>query len=335
LDAVSGDQVWEYDINILANAPKFDIVSLGFANLSLDPGGSDSLNVVIENIGHAPLHLPDFSLSTSDPNFILNDNFNTSHNGPYWDIANQISLNCLLTAGGDVLPGYTGLINLSIGSLNNSTYAFYLPIPVTVGLMVEDFENGNFNSFNWLHEGSSSWFITNDESYQGEFAVRSGEVGNNESTSLKIELNLPYSGELSFRAKTATQSGDVLTFFVNDVQYGSDLTGVLDWAEYVFDIDAGEKVFSWVYQKDQFGSAEEDMVMLDLIAFPSGAQPHIDYGDLNQDSNINVLDVILTVANIIGQLILDEDQILAADMNSDGAVNVFDVMLIVDAAFQQ
>ena len=335
LDAVSGDQVWEYDINILANAPKFDIVSLGFANLSLDPGGSDSLNVVIENIGHAPLHLPDFSLSTSDPNFILNDNFNTSHNEPYWDIANQISLNCLLTAGGDVLPGYTGLINLSIGSLNNSTYAFYLPIPVTVGLMVENFENGDFNSFNWLHEGSSTWFITNDESYQGEFAVRSGEVGNNESTSLKIELNLPYSGELSFRAKTATQSGDVLTFFVNDVQYGSDLTGVLDWAEYVFDIDAGEKVFSWVYQKDQFGSAEEDMVMLDLIAFPSGAQPHIDYGDLNQDSNINVLDVILTVANIIGQLILDEDQMLAADMNSDGAVNVFDVMLIVDAAFQQ
>ncbi len=75
--------------------------------------------------------------------------------------------------------------------------------------------------------------------------------------------------------------------------------------------------------------------MLDWITFPAGAQPHIDYGDLNQDSNVNVLDIILTVANIIGQLILDEDQMLAADMNSDGVVDVFDVMLIVDAAFQQ
>ena len=335
LDVISGDQVWEYDINILANAPKFDIVSLGFDNLSLDPGGSDSLNIVIENIGHAPLHLPDFSLSTSDPNFTLNDNFNTSHNGPYWDIANQISLNCFIAAGGDVLPGYTGLINLNIGSLNETSFSFNLPIPVTVGLMVEDFENGNLDSFNWLHEGSSNWFISENEPFQGAFSVRSGEIGNDEFTALMIEMNLPHSGEISFMAKTSTQSGDVLRFFINDVQYGSDMMGVSDWSQYNFDVDAGEKVFSWVYKKDQFGNGEDDMVMLDWVIFPAGAQPHIDYGDINQDSNVNVLDIILTVANIIGQLILDEGQMLAADMNSDGVVDVFDVILIVDTAFQR
>lgn len=335
LDAVSSQQSWEYEIDILANAPNFDIATLNFANLSLGPGDSDSLNIVIKNIGHAPLHLPDFNVGTSDPNFTINGDIVISDDVANWDVGNHVGINFLLTAGEDLLPGYTGLIQLNIGSLDNSSYGFFLSVPITVGLMVEDFENGNFNSFNWLHEGSSDWFITSAESYQGDFAARSGEIGNGEFTSLKIEKNLPYSGELTFRAKTSTQSGDALAFFVNDVQYGSDFTGALDWTEYSFDIDAGEKMFSWVYKKDQFGSIGEDMVMLDWITFPAGAQPHVDYGDLNQDSNVNVLDVIITVASVIGQLVLEESQMLAADVNSDGFVDVFDVMLIVDLAFQE
>ena len=339
LDVISGGQSWEYEIDILANAPNFDIVSVGFSNLSIDPGDSDSLNIIVENIGHAPLNLPEFSLGTSDPNFTLNDNINTISDGPDWDVANQIIISCLFTAGENILPGYTGLINLNIGSLNNSSYEFFLSIPVTVGLMVEDFENGDFNSFNWIHDGSSpsssNWYIQNIESFQGNYAARSGEIENSQFTSIKIELNLPYSGELSFRAKTSTQPGDILAFFVNDIQYGPDLMGVSDWTEYNFDISAGEKMFSWVYTKDQSGGMQGDMVMLDWITFPAGAQPHIDYGDLNQDDNINVLDIILTVASVIGQLDLDEDQILAADMNSDGIVDVFDIVLIVDMAIQQ
>tara|TARA_S200000501_G_scaffold271423_2_gene255180 strand:- start:14319 stop:17615 length:3297 start_codon:yes stop_codon:yes gene_type:complete len=334
LEASSGEQSWSQEIDISANAPNFGVVSLNFDNLSLDPGDSDSINISIENIGHASLAFPDFSLSTGDPNFTINEGVTSIGDVSSWDIASQISINFLLTAEGDLLPGYTGLVNLNISSLENSLYQFNLPIPITVGLMVEDFENGNFNSFNWLHEGSSDWFVTSVESYQGDFAARSGEIGNSEFTTIKIEKNLPYSGELSFRAKISSQSGDALAFFVNGVQYGPNLTGILDWTEYSFEIDAGEKIFSWVYMKDQFGTVGEDMAMLDWITFPAGAQPHIDYGDLNQDSNINVLDVILTVASIIGQLVLEENQILAADMNFDGVVDVFDVMLIVDSAFQ-
>ena len=114
LDVISGGQSWEYEIDILADAPNFDIVSVGFSNLSIDPGDSDSLNIIVENIGHAPLNLPEFSLVTSDPNFTLNNNINTISDGPDWDVANQIIISCLFTAGENILPGYTGLINLNM-----------------------------------------------------------------------------------------------------------------------------------------------------------------------------------------------------------------------------
>jgi len=59
---------------------------------------------------------------------------------------------------------------------------------------------------------------------------------------------------------------------------------------------------------------------------------NIDFGDPNADGNVNVLDIILTVANVLGYIDFSTDQFLAADMNMDGTVDVFDIMLIVDAA---
>ena len=60
---------------------------------------------------------------------------------------------------------------------------------------------------------------------------------------------------------------------------------------------------------------------------------NINFGDLNQDGNINVLDVVLTVSSVLGHGILTGDQILSADINMDGQVNVIDITLIIDMLF--
>ena len=48
-------------------------------------------------------------------------------------------------------------------------------------------------------------------------------------------------------------------------------------------------------------------------------------GDVNLDSEINVVDIIMTV-----NFILSAEYISLADLNNDGAVNVVDIILIVN-----
>ena len=53
-------------------------------------------------------------------------------------------------------------------------------------------------------------------------------------------------------------------------------------------------------------------------------------GDLNEDGQINVLDVVLEVNIILGTLVPTEFHIQSGDMNGDGELNVLDVVLIVN-----
>ena len=76
-------------------------------------------------------------------------------------------------------------------------------------------------------------------------------------------------------------------------------------------------------------------IVIDNIIFPPGSIPplNINFGDLNQDGNINVLDIVLTVSSVLGYGTLNGEQILAADINMDGQVNVLDITLIIDILF--
>ena len=89
------------------------------------------------------------------------------------------------------------------------------------------------------------------------------------------------------------------------------------------------------YEKDNAGLSGDDCAWIDNVIFPPGSIPplNIDFGDLNQDENINVLDVVLTVSSVLGYGVLSDDQKLAADINMDGVVNIVDVTLIIDMLF--
>ncbi len=50
-------------------------------------------------------------------------------------------------------------------------------------------------------------------------------------------------------------------------------------------------------------------------------------GDINNDGNINVLDVILVVNMILG---IAETDLLSADLNADGQLNILDIVMIID-----
>ena len=74
IQATDGAETWEYDVNMAVEAPAYNLVSAEFydnGNGTLDPGESATLQLVIQNTGHAPVSYPTFEATTSDPYLTL------------------------------------------------------------------------------------------------------------------------------------------------------------------------------------------------------------------------------------------------------------------------
>jgi len=67
----------------------------------------------------------------------------------------------------------------------------------------------------------------------------------------------------------------------------------------------------------------------DMGAYEFESEYDFSIGDVNFDSEINVLDVVLMVSFILGEPI-DEYELSAADTNQDGLVNILDVVALVN-----
>ena len=101
---------------------------------------------------------------------------------------------------------------------------------------------------------------------------------------------------------------------------------------YDINLPIGEHSLRWVYEKDDATSSGEDAVWIDRIQLPPGAifPLAINFGDLNFDDLVNILDIIVTVNHVAGHIDLNGQQIENADMNLDGSINILDVLMIVD-----
>ena len=53
-------------------------------------------------------------------------------------------------------------------------------------------------------------------------------------------------------------------------------------------------------------------------------------GDVNQDSNINVLDIVFLMNYILNLIDLNEEQIALGDLNNDNGINILDIVLLIE-----
>ena len=336
-------QTWEYETEMLVSAPVFQTQMINIVdngNGVFDPGETVTLELYLENIGGAPLQNPTFNMLTSDPFLTVGDL--VFENTLIWDNIesdnNIVNLSIQISASPDAPLGHTSVTGIIIGS-GDSNYEHVYPLPITLGLMVEDFETANFITYSWMHSGNSDWVIHTD-SYSGNFSAKSGDVGHSQSSELSINMNIIVGGELSFWSKISAEQGnssnDYLEFFIDDQPQNLLISGESDWTEYRIDLPIGEHSLSWKYSKDGATTSGEDCAWIDKIQFPPGAVPplNISFGDVNNDDVVNVLDVIVTVNYLIGYLQFDQQQIQNADMNLDGAVSINDILMIVESALQ-
>ena len=55
-----------------------------------------------------------------------------------------------------------------------------------------------------------------------------------------------------------------------------------------------------------------------------------DLGDVNDDGQLNVLDIVQIVNYVLGNLEFNDSQISFADVNFDGLVNILDIVTLVN-----
>ncbi|MDA3812758.1 MAG: M14 family zinc carboxypeptidase [Candidatus Cloacimonetes bacterium] len=212
---------------------------------------------------------------------------------------------------GDLNPGQTGygiftftvdavtpigeLLSFGLGiTANAGTYNTNFGFSCVVGIMIEDFENNNFESFEWQFGGNANW-ITTTGAYEGIYCAKSGPINHNQSTSLLLTAEVIADGDISFFRKVSSESNyDYLRFYIDTTQMSS-WSGISGWVEETYAVSAGTHTFKWEYTKDQGTVSGSDCGWIDYIIFPPiGIEPPLNPPTNLQAEVINYNEVELT-----------------------------------------
>lgn len=133
------------------------------------------------------------------------------------------------------------------------------------------FEFGDLTGF--ATTGDALWTVTDKESSEGDYSVKSGTISDNQTSTLSFTRNFENDGIfISFYVKTKIEGYDSLKFYI-DNKWIRSWTGNVSWSNYVdasTEGDAGNHTFKFVYVKDDNGNTNDDCVWIDDIKFDGG-----------------------------------------------------------------
>ncbi len=153
------------------------------------------------------------------------------------------------------------------------------------------FENNEFEEINFELSGDNNWTSDSENYFTGENSIKSGQISDNESSSISIELNIIETGLIEFYyfvdseySTSGNEFYDGLYFYMDGElieRFQPDSDGSLGWKYFSYNItNQGPAIFTWSYIKDNSDgstSSENDCVWIDDIAFPISAPLFYDY----------------------------------------------------------
>ena len=271
---ISGNsyETWYSYFDITVNAPNLLVENIIFDDSSgnnngiIDPGETFTITIPTYNIGHATSPVAIASLTCNNDLITIENDFYEL--GP---IEPESFSNAVFTAtaSDDIAQGTPITFNYEV-----IAEEYYVQYDFThiVGLIIEDFETGDFSAFDWEFEGDADWTISLD-AYEGVFCTQSGNIGSWQSTSLLIELNVLVDDEISFWKKVSCEDDpysdnyDYIAFFIDGVEQDR-WDGEIDWSEENYSVASGNHIFKWKYLKDGYVSSGSDCAWIDYIIFP-------------------------------------------------------------------
>ena len=85
-----------------------------------------------------------------------------------------------------------------------------------------------------------------------------------------------------------------------------------------------------IYWNDLRSSGKEDLTNIYVQSVTIDSSEQCLLGDLNDDSILNVIDIVNLVNYVLGISELTDSQLCSADLNQDGIINVLDVVNLVN-----
>lgn len=280
-----GDSTWNSTFTQKIYAPVMKINNMvisdpaGNNNGRLDPGETVDVIIDVENVGHSDAINTTGMLSSTHPDITINTliyNLDTIAPGDSKNATHSITVDPSSTKG--------TVVDLTYFTYSGS-YADQKTFFPSVGLIVEDWETGDFTNYNWEF-AETPWVIDSNNQYEGSYCSRSGNIGNNSSSILYITLEVLANDTISFFRKVSSESGyDFLKFYIDNVLQ-DQWAGELPWARVSFPVAPGLHTFKWEYNKDWYMTSGDDCAWVDFIEFPH--IPALDAG-------------LITLYNIPGQ----------------------------------
>jgi hypothetical protein len=264
------NNIWNSYFQIQVNAPNTianDIViddnQLGNNNNRIDPGENLNLLIPTTNNGHSD-HIQ--LLGTLSCNSDLIEIVSPSFDLETLAIGEQQEALFNITVDSSFIPG--NMVSFTY-SLNDGDYQNEFEFEFTVGLLVEDFNNGDISTTGWTNNSLFPWLIDSLEYFNNNFSLRSTNANADESESvLSLDLNVSSVSQISFMKKVSSESGyDYLKFLIDDIELET-WSGEVDWSFSVYDVEAGNHNFKWVYSKDFSVSDGLDAAWIDEVVFP-------------------------------------------------------------------
>lgn len=265
----NASNTWSSNFNLLANAPELAIGQLtiddaaGNGNGCLDT--SEVVNIIINtlNDGHADALNTTGTLTTTTPQYVT---INTgTHN--FGSLVKNTSANAtfnLTVASSAPDSAIVELIYTVVSGAYTVNYHYFL----SLGIVDEDWETGDFTLFDWQLNGDVPWTITNVLPYEGVYCAKSGTIIDEQSSILEVELNVLINDTISFWKKVSSEDGyDFLTFKIDGADK-EQWSGEVAWSKAAYSVAAGPHTFIWDYSKDGSVSSGSDCAWLDYIVFP-------------------------------------------------------------------
>lgn len=248
------------DIEVLS----YEIHDYGSAgNHLLDPIELDSLIFALKHIGVSAIH--DVGLKLRINHNSVQIPVDSIH---FDEISSQqeFVFPSVLYLGPDFESGTT--LNAFIDISFNGHYVCTKIVTIYGVSDCIDFSGGTLPEQMFSSSGQADWYIDNSIAFSVPNSLRSGQIGNDDTSSVSMVIDIPDSRTVSFVFKTSTENNYDWLYFTVDGEVCSRWAGTHDWTTYSHPIPAGEHTLTWKYIKDYSQSSGSDCVWIDDICIP-------------------------------------------------------------------
>ena len=142
-----------------------------------------------------------------------------------------------------------------------------LSLPLLCQVIDEGFESGDFTAYDWQFPGDFDWLIYNSYAFEGNYCAGSGNLNDNQSSTIAIEIDCPQDGILAFAWKVSSEPNyDYLRFYLDDEML-SEISGSVGWTQLGYELTTGVHNLHWTYSKDYSVSYGSDIGWIDEVFF--------------------------------------------------------------------